>query len=202
MINLRIPFYEPGRISRIVEKSDCYVVDRYGITAKEIKSFPISKKEKNLSSLFRNYYDDLQGYLNFNNIKFDDYKNNSFKNIGYMKNFKNIKYVALILALLPLIGGIIESSALVTIGVVLDFVFIPAFFWFDFGARKYATEENKYNFVKEYINYQKAIDIYNKERVNKKSSPTRYSKVAKASMDKERVVNKIKVNVKDVSKNC
>lgn len=198
MINLKIPFYEVGRISRIVEVNNFYIVDRYGVNEKEIKTFSISKKDKNLNMLLKNYYDDLQGYLNFNNIKLENYKNNCFKSIQYMKNFRNIKYIALVLALLPLIGGVLESTTLVTLGIFLDVVFIPAFFWFDFGARKYSQEERKYNFVKEYANYKKAIEIYNKEKVNKKGSPTKYSKVAVASMDRNKVINKVKVNVKDV----
>lgn len=192
MLHLKIPFYEVGRIALIREEKNKYIVDRYNINGEIGKSLVINKKNKNLEELLDNYYCDLNGYLEFNRDKFEECKKNSFKNISYMKNFKNLKFVSFALSFLPLVGFLLDSGLLISIGVGLDFIFIPAFLVLESGSKQYAREEKKYNFAKTYINYVNDLKQNNKVK-SKNINPTKYSTVelSKPPVD-ALVVNKIK----------
>ena len=188
MLSLKIPFYEPGRIAKIEEKDKCFIVDRYGIDDKIDKSFVISNKGNNFNELLENYYSDLEGYLNYYRNKYDNSLGNVFDKIGYMKYFKNIKYLFAFLAVMPVMGVLIESTILTIMGLILELVFVPSFVILDKYSRFYDAEKEKSAFIKEYGDYFKLLDVYNKGRSKKSVSPTKYKGVNKPiDRTKERV---------------
>lgn len=193
MLKMKIPFYEAGRISEIQEENKFYMVSRYEVDGKHCKTFKVHKKSKNLDELLENYYDDLEGYLKFYRSKYEEYKNNNFKKIEYMKNFKKLKFLIFTLTLLPLAGYLIEIDFLFQLGIALDFIFVPTFLALDSGSRKYEKEREKEYFVRCYTNYSKELDAHNKNNKKKTVYPTKYTSVDLSRRNEENlVINKIK----------
>lgn len=180
MLNLKIPFYEAGRIAEISEESKIYVVHRYDINGNKIKYYIHNKREKDFNDLLENYYDDLEGYLDFNRSKYEFAKKNVFKKIGYMKSFKKLKLIPGFLIVAPIIGILVNSGiGNIMICLALELLFVSSFVVLDQKSRFYESEEEKDHFVHMYVNYRKALEMYSKDK-KKAIYPTKYSGVAKA----------------------
>ena len=182
MISLKVPYYEPGRIAEIHEKNNKYIVNRYDTDGKPSKVFYINKSQKNIKDLLTNYYDDLKEYLNRNSEKYNSSKENIYNKISYMENFKNIKLLFAFLAITPILGAIIDSNSIMFIGLGLELIFIPAFVVLDRYSKLYKTEEEKNKFAKEYANYNKSLELYDKTK-KKTITPTKYSGLTKTPRD-------------------
>lgn len=193
MLRMSIPFYQVGRIGEIRESNEFYIVDRYDDNGKMHKSFYINKNLKNLEGLLENYYYDLKGYLDCNIIRYNEYKENCFKKIQYMKNFENLKFVIFALTLIPVVGFLLNYNLLISMGIGLELLFVPTFLFLERGSKKYKSEEKKYSFVKNYNNYLWELESYSATKTNSKNfKPTKFSYVSTYERYEELINNKKK----------
>lgn len=202
-----IPFYGlKGTICRIeVLKDDydnrelCYYKVLYnqdGTISKDKVRVPKSKG-KNLSSLINDYYNDLKKYLDLNNSKYLDYKENGLKE----KNNKKTIQALIILSVIAIVIFIPILLSTTYIGAIIEAICLLLFYKANELHKKIIEDEKKSEFIKQYDYYQKDLVKYQSLKNDKDNKLKKYNQTKISSksnkLEQEFKKNKIKTLIKE-----